>query len=544
MGVALAVALASVLAGVLAAWLGRSRPALLGPVRTFALVTSVAVGVAQLLPDALAALGLAALGAFVAGSILPVVFEKLATTRRDIVGLEIGFAGLLLHKIGDGLALGLYTAPAHEGHSHIDVLIGIGGHTVPIVALVVLLYADRRNLRSGIVRAALLGGAAVVGVLLAGAAPPAIVERWEPWITAAVAGMLLHVVFHDWRTVRERPSAGVRRAGDLVALALGVVLLLMGGHAHHDDGVSVRGVAGAAFVDLVLQTAPALLFGLAAGAAAQALGSRIAQSLRARGAGTIVAAALALAAPQLALETVALTVRFLGWPFALLRVACAAVGALLAALVLTRLARGRAPSSGAITALARGDEDAAAREWPWPARWLAHFEALLQHVAPWTLAALVAAAFVHAVLSADALVPARAWGVDVVAVSAIAVLGYVCAAAATPLGAVLIAKGLSPGAVLAGLVLGPATNAATVGFLRGACGTRAALASLGVMVAAVWLVALGVNATGLPIAALEIAAAPQSHGWVVWTATAVLAAFVLRGVWRDGLRGWLGGSAA
>jgi len=46
--------------------------------------------------------------------------------------------------------------------------------------------------------------------------------------------------------------------------------------------------------------------------------------------------------------------------------------------------------------------------------------------------------------------------------AAIATPMYICAAAATPLAAVLIAKGLDPGAALVFLLVGPATNAATV----------------------------------------------------------------------------------
>ena len=65
-----------------------------------------------------------------------------------------------------------------------------------------------------------------------------------------------------------------------------------------------------------------------------------------------------------------------------------------------------------------------------------------------------------------------------------------CASSATPLAAVLIAKGVSPGAVLSGLLLGPATNIATLAWLRKAFGKRATIwGSIGLL-AATWSLAL------------------------------------------------------
>ena len=58
---------------------------------------------------------------------------------------------------------------------------------------------------------------------------------------------------------------------------------------------------------------------------------------------------------------------------------------------------------------------------------------------------------------------------------------YVCATASTPIAAALIMKGLSPGAALVFLLLGPATNMATISMVSGLLGKRSLLIYLGSM---------------------------------------------------------------
>jgi hypothetical protein len=105
---------------------------------------------------------------------------------------------------------------------------------------------------------------------------------------------------------------------------------------------------------------------------------------------------------------------------------------------------------------------------------------------------------------------------------------------------VLLAKGVSPGAVLAGLLLGPATNIATVGWLRRVYGGRATFAALAGLIGATWLVAFGVNIAGLSVQATADAALAHGHGVLEYGAGVVLAILIVRTVWRDGMRAWLG----
>ncbi|MDT8335136.1 MAG: permease [Desulfurivibrionaceae bacterium] len=60
---------------------------------------------------------------------------------------------------------------------------------------------------------------------------------------------------------------------------------------------------------------------------------------------------------------------------------------------------------------------------------------------------------------------------------------YICASASTPIAAALILKGVSPGAALVFLLVGPATNMASLSILTGLLGKRAALRYLLVLAA-------------------------------------------------------------
>ena len=107
--VPLVIAAVSVTVGAILGLVGRKGHA--SSLATFALVAALAVVLAQLLPDALAGAGLAALLVFAAGAALPTVLEKLATARMEAgqahrVGLELGYAGLLLLKVAEGIGLG------------------------------------------------------------------------------------------------------------------------------------------------------------------------------------------------------------------------------------------------------------------------------------------------------------------------------------------------------------------------------------------------------------------------------------------------------
>jgi uncharacterized membrane protein YraQ (UPF0718 family) len=131
-------------------------------------------------------------------------------------------------------------------------------------------------------------------------------------------------------------------------------------------------------------------------------------------------------------------------------------------------------------------------------------------------------------------------GADIGLVTILAVPSYVCAASATPLAAVLLAKGVSQGAVLTGLLLGPATNVATLAWLKAAYGVRATAYGIGALLLTTWLLAAFAN-TMLPAPVLVVDALhDHGHGAVSYACAALLVLLLARAVWRNGLRVWLG----
>ncbi len=576
------VALASVAVGALLAFAGARRSGLLSTIRTFALVASVVVVLAHLLPDALAELGISALGVFAVALLVPALLERLfARAKADVdsskVAVELGYAGLVVHKIGDGVALGLFGGAAGTAvdSSGLDIVAVVGAHTVPVTAVMTLAFAERYGLRHAMLRAAGLAAATVAGIGIVDAIPSASVAPIEPWLMAATGGLLLHVIGHDWHG-ESRPE-GLRRVWDLVAICAGIAVGFVGtlrpghapGHAH-GAGADVRVVILDSLVELTIETAPLLLLGLGVGAVLQTFGSKLplawlrsgnnlrqairgavvgaplpicacgvlplAQSIKNRGAGPALVVAFLLATPELGVESFLLSVQFLGWPFAAVRLVTAVGVAIAAALMVSWALGERGEGEGEPESLDAAD----AAEGNALARTIEHFDDLLYHVGPFTVVGLIVAAYVQASLPTGAAAELASTGLDILVVSAVAMPSYVCAASATPLAAVLLAKGFSPGAVLAGLLLGPATNVATVGFLRAAFGGRAAWVTLGGLVLGVWACALVVNWVGMPIDlpdTLETDA--HQHSQIGITATLLLGLFVLRAIWRSGLRGWL-----
>ena len=251
------------------------------PVRSFALSAVSVVVLLDLLPESLAAIGPAAGAAFAIGMAAPSLAGRLASrlvrseARRDLVCMEVTYAGLLVHKLGDGLALGAVSSSLHVGHTHGDLILAIGAHTIPVTALVVVAFARHLGTRKALIRAAGLAVAAAVGVAVAAVADTNWVALAEPWGAAVVAGLLLHVLTHDAGAAA--PRDGRTRIAELVAVALGVLLPFAGGHGHPHADAGARAAVMEALGQLILDTSPVLLAGFAVSAALQAGGRVIPQ---------------------------------------------------------------------------------------------------------------------------------------------------------------------------------------------------------------------------------------------------------------------------
>jgi uncharacterized membrane protein YraQ (UPF0718 family) len=507
--VALLIATLSIAGGAALALLPQRSSHFLGPVRTFGLTASIAVVLLHLLPEVYAARGAVVLVAFVFALVVPHAvhplmraLSKLNPTQghAEWVTLRITYLSLLVHSVADGMALSAFSGHMHGAEPHYDVLVALSAHTVPVVAVMTLTFRDFRGLRFALYGALGLVLAASSGVALAQAIPTETVHGASAWVGAVVAGLLLHVVTHDLGGHAPKGQGG--RAIDLAAAGAGVTVGLLSGdaHSHLTESQELGPTFGHALLDLGLETAPMLLIGLLAGALLQTFGSRIPSSwLRSRGAGRdalrgallglplplcscsvlpisgalrrrraapALVVAFLLATPELGVETFALSVRFLGWPFAWARLAGAVLLAVTAAWIVGSLvgrsAESEVPAEGIVVA-------------PAPtggilSRLAGAFDELLYHIGAWMVLGVIAAAFVQA------LVPSGSMGgvsdplLELGVMTLVTIPSYICAPSATPLAAVLLAKGISPGAVMVGLLLGPATNLATLVFLKSSYG--------------------------------------------------------------------------
>ena len=236
MDLALVIAVASVAAGVIAAVVADARLWVLAPVRAFAVV-AVAMAIAvHILPEAIDGGGWPVLAVAAAGLIAP-LFVSRATARLGArhrrMAAELGYVAVLFHQLSDGLALGAATDEVR----HWDLLIGVGAHTVPLIAMLTLTFAELGGRRAAVVRALGMLAATVVGIVLT-RADDTLLPSAEPWLNAAVSGLLLHVLVHDSGD-REVPAA--TRPLEAIGVAIGATLpFVTGGHEHSGLTHSLR----------------------------------------------------------------------------------------------------------------------------------------------------------------------------------------------------------------------------------------------------------------------------------------------------------------
>lgn len=590
----------SVVLGALLALLPGASTRHLGPFQSFALLSSVAVVLGQLLPDALSAAGLPALLVFGAAFGTPRALEWLRDrilTRAggeerpcadgnepgpcSDLGLELGYGAFLLHSAADGVGLSVFGGNGIE--AHYDVVLAIAAHTIPVTAMVIMAFEVRNGVRSALWRSLLVLLSTLTGMALPAALSPEFLHGVEPWLAAAAGGLLLHVVSHGWAP--DGPPTLVGHVMDFAALvAAGALFMFGGGEHHHGHGDGAEHDLGEfrhemveALLDLGLTAAPMLLLGLMIAALLQAQGSRlnphfaaqgsrarqamrgalmglplpvcacgilpVAHSLRARGALPAFVVAFVLSTPELGIDTFVLTSRFLGVPFAIVRLVSAVLIAALSAYLLSLWAE-ESDDDPAPAACAAAPVVHHRAHGGFLKETLHHFEDLLYHVGAWTLVGLLGAAYFQAVVPDDALHSIRGSGLDLLLVGLLSIPSYVCASSATPLAAVLLHKGLSTGAVLVGLLLGPAINLGTLAFLRRSYGLRATMVGAGSILLGAFGLSLLVNrflpAPFAPvIAPAHEHSTHDTHGPLAYFAAGLLIVLVMRAVWRSGLRTWL-----
>ncbi len=227
-----------------------------------------------------------------------------------------------------------------------------------------------------------------------------------------------------------------------------------------------------------------------------------AASLQRQGAGRAPLVSFLISTPETGADSVALTYGLMGPVMAVVRPVVAVVTALIAGMAAIGV-KEDADGPGSVhdacgTAAAGGDacDDACAPDGPTvsEARRFLHslqygFNSVLDDIALSLLAGLLLTGILAGLLPDDFFNEVLGWGSGIMPMLAMIVVGlplYLCAAASTPIAAALVAKGLSPGAALVFLLVGPATNLATMTVVGQLLGRR----HLGVYLGAIVCVSL------------------------------------------------------
>lgn len=208
--------------------------------------------------------------------------------------------------------------------------------------------------------------------------------------------------------------------------------------------------------------------------------------LRKDGATSGAAVGFLISTPQTGVDSVLVSAAFLGWPFALFKVAAAAVTGIIGGVWTDRADTDTAVPEAQTATAAPADDAPAPR--PTVGAMLKdaweHGVDVLRNIWGWLAIGVVVSAVLTAAVPPSAFSALTSFGAlpAMLLVLAISVPLYVCATASVPIAAALVAGGFPPGAALVFLMAGPATNLATMGAVHRTLGRRASVIYLSTIV--------------------------------------------------------------
>jgi uncharacterized membrane protein YraQ (UPF0718 family) len=496
----LSLSLLALVVGPLVTYVARSSRTLLDVLDGFVVVAIVGIVVIHVMPHAFAEIGAWSIVPLVIGLVLPKWLERArgeALTGPAFAAFVV--CGLAVHALLDGTALNTHEGHAHaHAHPHGEVLAtAVSLHRVPEGLAVWWLLAPRRGARWAAAALVFIGLCSVAGFLLSEALVDRLPERAMVALEAVIAGSLLHVVAHHElaspEAAHHHGGAHVHDSQSLaggVGAVVGCVFLALVTRNHPVAGRVARELgfsttlralalsmalplAVALIASSILHAMPWPRFATRSSEANPSAVRRIALAARGVVLGALLpvcscgvrpfyaeragsgpdstSLALLVSAPEMELASFLLTAVLISPAFALARLGCIAVVAIVAG---TALGRGRSTIES--HRRERGDLREGVR--------FALGETV-EHTGPWIVFGLLAAALVEPFLAPDAFahIPAP---LLIVAVTALGALVPMCASGVTPLLAVLIHKGLPLGAALAFVIAAAAATLRTQRLLR------------------------------------------------------------------------------
>lgn len=210
--------------------------------------------------------------------------------------------------------------------------------------------------------------------------------------------------------------------------------------------------------------------------------------LRNQGASKGATTAFMISTPQTGVDSLLVSASFLGWPFALFKLAAAFVTGMIGGTLVNRFTApdDRLRHESVVTAAEPGTGGLKG------ALRYAVFD-LLAAIDLWVLAGVLAAALITAFIPTDYLA-GLTWTQGIggmLLVLAVSIPLYVCTTGSVPIAASLIAAGMPTGTALVFLMAGPATNVATLGAVYRMLGARVLAIYLGTVVSMSILLGLG-----------------------------------------------------
>jgi len=184
-----------------------------------------------------------------------------------------------------------------------------------------------------------------------------------------------------------------------------------------------------------------------------------------------------ISTPQTGVDSILVSAAFLGWPFALFKVAAAAITGMVGGMLTETLGGPRKTFEGDATNGGHTHQNMLIAG-------IAHADDVIRSIWGWLLFGILISAAISTFLPPSTMASFSTWGpiITMLAVLMISLPLYVCATASVPIAASLVASGMPTGAALVFLMAGPATNMATIGAIHRAFGGRIVAIYLGTIV--------------------------------------------------------------